>query len=152
MRYVGQGWEIPVDLGPKDAADPAAERCLALFDDAYTTLFGRSVDGVDIEVTSWAVKAGTPLPQATPIGVANAINETRVIETRPLFDPAVGTVVKAGVAVRDRLAPGDWLSGPAMVTESETTVVVPQGFTATVRADGSIEVIRDPSTKQEAAE
>jgi N-methylhydantoinase A len=152
MRYVGQGWEIPVDLSAADAAEPVAERCLALFEDAYKTLFGRAVDGVDIEVTSWAVKAATPLPVTAAIDPATAVSEARFAGTRPLFDPAIGAVVEAGVVARDGLAPGDWLSGPAMVTESETTVVVPQGFTATVRADGSIEVIRDPSTKQEAAE
>ena len=78
MRYVGQGWEIPVDLGPSDAAEPVAERCLALFEDAYKTLFGRAVDGVDIEVTSWAVKAATPLPATTAIGAAEAVSEVRI--------------------------------------------------------------------------
>jgi N-methylhydantoinase A len=152
MRYVGQGWEIPVDLSAADAAEPVAERCLALFEDAYKTLFGRAVDGVDIEVTSWAVKAATPLPVTAAIDPATAVSEARFAGTRPLFDPAIGAVVEAGVVARDGLAPGDWLSGPAMVTESETTVVIPAGFTATMRADGSLEIIRDASARKEAAE
>jgi N-methylhydantoinase A len=152
MRYVGQGWEIPVDLSAEDAADPTGARCLALFEDAYKTLFGRAVDGVDIEVTSWAVNATTPLPVTAAIGAAGTLNQANVSDTRPMFDPASGAVVNAGMAARDRLAPGDWLSGPALVTESETTVVVPEGFTATVRADGTLEVIRDTGAKREAAE
>ncbi|MHA1528147.1 MAG: hydantoinase/oxoprolinase family protein, partial [Alphaproteobacteria bacterium] len=75
MRYVGQGWEIPVDLGPDDAAEPTAARCLALFEDAYKGLFGRVVDGVEIEVTSWAVKAATPLPTVEEVGPAGAAAE-----------------------------------------------------------------------------
>jgi N-methylhydantoinase A len=152
MRYVGQGWEIPVDLSAEDAAEPAGPRCLALFEDAYKTLFGRAVDGVDTEVTSWAVNATTPLPVTAAVGAAGTLNRANVAGTWPMFDPASGAVVKAGVAARDRLAPGDWLSGPALVTESETTVVIPESFTATVRADGTLEMIRDTGAKQEAAE
>jgi N-methylhydantoinase A len=151
MRYVGQGWEIPVDFAPADAEEPTAARCLALFEDAYTALFGRVVDGVDIEVPSWAVKAATPLPQAEIIGPVDAGREVSAGETRALFDPGLGEVVAAGVAARDSLAAGNRISGPAMVTERETTVVIPVGFSATVRADGSIEVARD-AQKQEAAE
>ncbi len=61
-------------------------------------------------------------------------------------------MVAAAVVARDGLVPGDWLAGPAMITERETTVVVPAGFTATVRADGTIEVVRDATERQEAAE
>jgi N-methylhydantoinase A len=143
MRYVGQGWEIPVDLGPEDAADPTSARCLALFEDAYAALFGRVVDGVEIEVTSWAVKASTPLPAATGIGATAKGTELRMAQTRPLFDPGLGEVVAAGTVARDALSPGDRLAGPAMVTERETTVVVPAGFTAAMLADGSIEVVRE---------
>jgi N-methylhydantoinase A len=143
MRYVGQGWEIPVDLGPSAAADPTAARCLALFEDAYKALFGRVVDGVEIEVTSWAVKAATPLPPVEEIGAAEAVAEVSAGETRPLFDPGLAEVIEAGVVARDGLAPGDRLAGPAMVTERETTVVIPAGFTATMLADGSIEVMRE---------
>ncbi len=152
MRYVGQGWEIPIDFGPEDADEPTAARCLALFEDAYKALFGRVVDGVDIEVTSWAVKAGTPLPPVAEIGAAEAGAEVSVAGTRPLFDPGLGAVVAAGVVARDGLVAGNWLAGPAMITERETTVVVPAGFTATVRADGTIEVVRDATERQEAAE
>ena len=152
MRYVGQGWEIPIDFGPEDADEPTAACCLRLFEDAYKALFGRVVDGVDIEVTSWAVKAGTPLPPVAEIGAAKAGAEVSVAGTRSLFDPGLGAVVAAAVVARDGLVSGDWLAGPAMITERETTVVVPAGFTATVRADGTIEVVRDAAERQEAAE
>ena len=153
MRYVGQGWEIPVDLAPEDAADPSAERCLRLFETAYAALFGRVVDGVDIEVTSWAVKAATPLPRAEPVAPPADAGAAVVSETRPVFDPARGEPVMAGVIDRAAFVPGQRLSGPALVTEHETTVVVPSGFTATMRADGTIEVTRgETAARQEAAE
>jgi N-methylhydantoinase A len=152
MRYVGQGWEIPVDFGPEDAADPSRERCLRLFEDAYRVLFGRVVDGVDIEVTSWAVKAGTPLPPVEPVAPLGDGGEAEAAEIRPLFEPASSTVVEARVAERDRFARDRHLAGPAMITERETTVVVPAGFVAAMRADGTIEVTRDAAQAKEAAE
>ena len=151
MRYVGQGWEIPVDFGPEDAAEPTRKRCLALFEAAYSALFGRIVDGVDVEVTSWAVKAATPLPQVDRVAAyvdAGAMPESAA---REVFDPGLGEVVAAATAAREAVVPGQRITGPAMITERETTVVVPAGFNAAMRADGTIEVTRD-RRMQEAAE
>jgi N-methylhydantoinase A/acetone carboxylase, beta subunit len=66
MRYVGQGWEIPVALPFKafSAADTAQFR--ALFEEAYTRFFGRPIEGPDIEIVSWSVKASSPLPAGRP--------------------------------------------------------------------------------------
>ena len=107
------------------------------------TLFGRVVDGVDIEVTSWTVKASTPLPPVGEVGALGATTEARIAGTRELFDPAQAALVEAGVVARDTLVPGDQLTGPAVITERETTVVIPAGFTAITRADGTIEATRD---------
>ena len=60
-----------------------------------------------------------------------------------LFDPGLCEVIEAGIVARDGLAAGDRLGGPAIVTERETTVVIPVGFSAMVRDDGSIEVVRE---------
>jgi N-methylhydantoinase A len=146
MRYVGQGWEIPVDLPPEDAGNPTAERCLALFEAAYRTLFGRIVDGVEAEVTSWAVNAGTPAPVSAPLPPPGPIRDVAPEAHRHAFEPALGRLAQAAAAPRDHLAPGHRLAGPALITEAETTIVVPVGFTATMRADGSIEVARREAT------
>jgi N-methylhydantoinase A len=152
MRYVGQGWEIPVDLGHDEAEEPTAARCQTLFEAAYETLFGRIVDGVEIEVTSWAVKASTPLPPVDEVGAAGAATEANVSGTRKLFDPAQAVLVEAGVVARETLTPGNRITGPAVITESETTVVIPAGFIAAMRGDGTIEVVRDAAGNRETAE
>ena len=63
FRYVGQGWEIPVDLPP----DPDGDGYRAAFEAAYETLFGRIVHGLDIEITSWSVRAATHVPPVDPV-------------------------------------------------------------------------------------
>ncbi|HUF85790.1 MAG TPA: hydantoinase/oxoprolinase family protein [Thermohalobaculum sp.] len=142
MRYAGQGWEIPVDLPAGDADKPTAARCLALFEAAYRALFGRIVEGVEAEITSWAVKAGTPAPLSGAVAAPRRVADVAPAGHREVFEPALGRTVRAATAAREALAPGHRLAGPALIAEAETTVVVPAGFAATVRADGSLEVSR----------
>ncbi len=150
MRYLGQGWEIPVDLSPEDAEDPTAERCLALFEEAYRALFGRIVDGVEVEVTSWAVNAGTTAPLSEPVAAPGASSGISAEARREVFEPELGRMTEAGIVARDSLRSGQGLAGPALITEAETTIVVPAGFAASVRADGSIEVARVAAAREAA--
>ncbi len=140
MRYTGQGWEIPISLTADQAANPDAATFQTLFAADYTTLFGRTVAGMDIEITVWAVNATTEAALAeplshTPKGQAGAISSTRA-----LFDPAVGTASDAAVVLRSTLNPGDTVAGPALITEDETTIVVPNSRTAIARPDGTIDI------------
>jgi N-methylhydantoinase A len=46
---------------------------------------------------------------------------------------------------RTALAPGDWLQGPALIVEDQTTTVVPPGFDVSVDAYGYLVLDRrDP--------
>ena len=65
MRYVGQGWEIPVPLPdrPFTSADVAALR--ESFQASYARFFGRAIDGLDgleIEIVTFSVKAQDSRP------------------------------------------------------------------------------------------
>nr|WP_235490316.1 hydantoinase/oxoprolinase family protein [Achromobacter sp. DMS1] len=55
MRYAGQGWEIPVDAPAGLMDDAALEALRRNFVQAYTQLFGHEVEGLDVEVVSWAL-------------------------------------------------------------------------------------------------
>ncbi|MEJ8563153.1 hydantoinase/oxoprolinase family protein [Yoonia sp. GPGPB17] len=68
MRYTGQGWEIPIALTAAQAANPDADTFQTLFEADYTTLFGRTVAGMDIEITVWAVNATTEAAKADALG------------------------------------------------------------------------------------
>jgi len=142
MRYVGQGWEIPVDLTNEQAADPRAEVLQDLFEADYKTLFGRIVDGLDIEVAGWAVNATTPVQAAEPIADWVAGDAPNIAGTRLLFDPSSGDVQSAEIIERDAFSAGQSVTGPAIVTERETTIIVPSGFSARMRSDGCVEVIK----------
>ena len=145
MRYTGQGWEIPITLTEADAENPDAARYQALFEEAYQTLFARTVAGMDIEITVWAVNAATdahpaPDPDRGSLAGAEVPDQIRDGSSRMFFDAALGRSVEARVVQRDELAPGQTVAGPALITEDETTIVVPASRQATARPDGTIDI------------
>ena len=142
MRYTGQGWEIPVTLTEAQATAPDAATFLSLFEADYTRLFGRTVAGLDVEITVWSVNATTPSSPVEPLGAAGRGGTIIGTGTRAVFDPALAQVVDAAVVARTGLMDGATIDGPAVLTEDETTIIVPASRTATHLPDGCIDLTR----------
>ena len=147
MRYRGQGWEIPVILTAQQAASPDMETLKALFEADYTALFGRTVAGLEIEATVWAVNASTPTPPVEtlpPLTAAGSLVDVAGTgATRDIFDAALEQTLRAAVVPRDALATGDRLAGPAAIFEDETTVIVPISRHARIQPDGCIDLMAE---------
>ena len=140
MRYTGQGWEIPIYLTAAQAMAPNAATFQKLFEADYSALFGRTVDGMDIEITVWSVNATTPSEKVAQIALAQDAGPATSSGTRALFDPALASVTQAQVILRDHMTAGQTVQGPAVVTEDETTIVVPTSRQVTVQPDGTIDM------------
>ena len=142
MRYVGQGWEIPVALPFKafTAADTAQFK--ALFEEAYTRFFGRPIEGPDIEIVSWSVRASSPLPPVAHIEEVGAAYRATEVSRREVFDVAAGGLVEASIYPREALQVGARVDGPAIIVERETSTFVTSQFIATVQPDGCLLVAR----------
>lgn len=140
MRYAGQGWEIPVEVSADMASAPDAAVYERAFEAEYFKLFGRKVQGMEIEITVWAVNATTPrnLPEA--LGAPAPAGRPQVAGARALIDPASGNTVAASELARAALAPGHQHPGPAIVTEDETSTVVPHGALLRALADGTLAI------------
>ena len=142
MRYTGQGWEIPVVLTGKQAMNPDDGTFRARFEDDYTRLFGRTVAGLDIEITVWSVNASTPPEPVEEIETAPEERPAKTDGDRMLFDPVSASFINAAIVHRETLTTGQQAEGPAAVTEAETTTVVPSGSVAVCQPDGCIVVSR----------
>jgi N-methylhydantoinase A len=140
MRYTGQGWEIPISLSAEQAMLPDADTFLKLFEADYSALFGRTVDGMDVEITVWSVNATTPPEQVAQIALASDTGAATVAGQRALFDPALATVSDAQVVLRNDMKTGQTVQGPAVVTEDETTIIVPSSRQVTAQPDGTIDM------------
>lgn len=141
MRYVGQGWEIPIALPYRTFTDDDRLVFAELFTKAYTQFFGRPIEGLDIEIVSWAVKASSPLPPVERLKLVNQRSEHASSRTREIFDAALNRFVEATIVERATLPVGTCVRGPAVVVEPETATLITSSFDATVQPDGCLLVV-----------
>lgn len=142
MRYVGQGWEIPVALPFKPFSNADTAQLKTLFEAAYTVFFGRPIEGPDIEIVSWSVKASSPLLPVDEVEQVKASHRAQEVARREVFDVVIGGFVDAGIYQRETLQSGARIDGPAIIAERETSTFVSSSFTATVQPDGCLLVVR----------
>ncbi len=135
MRYAGQGHEIPVrlPLGPYDHSHGDVFR--QAFEAAYERLYGRTIDGIEIEALSWTLTISAPVPDPAPALTApgsSSLPEPAMHQS--FLDPVSGERVDVPVFQRGELNPGNRISGPALITEDQTTTVVTSLFDAEIDA------------------
>ena len=142
MRYAGQGWEIPVRLDAAPFDHLGGEFLANRFEKAYEEFFGRAIAGLAIEAIGWSVRVATrqrPVERVTRI---KAAREVAVERTRAIHDAGTDAVVEAAVVERDALSPGDRVTGPAVIVESQTTTWVSSSRQAVLQADGCLLLTR----------
>ena len=141
MRYSGQGWEIPVVLTRDQALNPDAATFERLFEEDYAKLFGRTVQGLNIEITVWSVNATTP-PETVDKVAQHVGGTTAPMNGNGLFfDPALDQFVSCSRYDRSKLEVGNFIEGPGMVFEDETTIIIPSSRNAIRQPDGCIDIM-----------
>lgn len=143
MRYVGQGHEIQVEL-PNGHLEPDHKLTIQeTFDNTYTQLFGRTCDGVPVEIIHWRVTVLGPKPEvheldATLMGAGNSLKGKRFV----VFDAKTGAQTTP-VYDRYELPEGFGAQGPLIVEETESTTVVPPDWSLEVMAGGYLVLTRE---------
>uniref|UniRef100_UPI00353233C0 hydantoinase/oxoprolinase family protein n=1 Tax=Pararhizobium sp. IMCC3301 TaxID=3067904 RepID=UPI00353233C0 len=138
MRYAGQGWEIPVALPFKPFVDADSGDILAAFEAAYETLFGRTIDGLSIEITNWSLVVASVLPEVVRAIRHSSGTSAPAERVRQFYDAALRKTVDAHEVLRSALSSGRSVQGPAVIVEDETTTIVTSAFFAVGQGDGSL--------------
>ncbi|NNE42310.1 MAG: hydantoinase/oxoprolinase family protein [Marinicaulis sp.] len=140
MRYIGQGWEIPVSLSAQFVDAPSAEQYLGQFEKQYAQLFGRTVEGMDVAITVWAANAFADVDHSD--AVQSLREETSVLSaaSKKIFDAGSESFIDAAVLSRADIPKDGAINGPAAIVERETTIIAPAGSKISRRGDNSIEV------------
>ncbi|MEP6269375.1 MAG: hydantoinase/oxoprolinase family protein, partial [Paracoccaceae bacterium] len=141
MRYTGQGWEIPIELTEAQAMAPDAANFEERFIQDYTKLFGRPVEGMDIEITVWSVNATTPPEHVARMSETIGADKAVPTGTRQFFDAASAKFLDADIVNRFDMKSGERAAGPVAVVEDETTIIVPASRDAIRQPDGCIDII-----------
>ncbi len=125
MRYVGQGHEVPVPLPEAPLEASHLPQVVAAFEQLYCSLYGREGPDVPLEVINWRVIASGPQPDMDfRLPLASSAEGTWLKGSRPAYFPEYGGYVETQVYDRYALGPGINFSGPAIIEEHESTVVV----------------------------
>jgi len=139
VRYAGQGHELEVPVERLAAEGlPAIQRAHA---EVYAAHYGYAEPvGTPIEATNWKLELMrvSPKPAFTrpPAGDTDAAVARK--GARRAWFPEAGGFVECPVYDRYRLGAGATVSGPALVEERETTVLLLPGDIGTVDENGNL--------------
>lgn len=137
MRYVGQEYSVSVSLGT-DGIDLGAID--AAFHDAHRVRYGHSTPGAPVEFVNLRLAAFGRIAEGAAPFRAPADGRSAQLDTASaIFD---GQPHETSLVLRDALAPGAVVRGPAVIGEQGATTVVPPGYHATVDPHGNLVLVR----------
>jgi N-methylhydantoinase A/oxoprolinase/acetone carboxylase beta subunit len=145
-RYAGQGYElrVPCPEGPIDSV--WAERLADAFHQAHEREYSRSFEGTAIELPTIRLRGiGAMPPLAMPrIAAGGESAEHARCGAREVWFAAGGALqlVEAAVYARESLVAGNRVDGPGIVTQYDTTTVLPPDFCAEVDSVGNLLITR----------
>ena len=125
MRYVGQGHEVSVPLPGGVLNEEHVLRITAEFEATYRGLYGRNGPDVPLEIINWRVVASGPQPQMNlRLARDDSIRGDARKGSRSAYFAECGGFVETAVYDRYAFKPGMRFSGPAIVEERESTLIV----------------------------
>lgn len=130
MRFVGQGFEVSVDVEPTLLESEDAAACIATIEQAFLATYER--------MYQQRVSAGRPI-EITAMRVAAMIMPASVPRLAEAPQPAVCAstrrVLVEGIVAQTRFVPVDILqldqpiAGPLVIQSNTSSIVVPEGWT-----------------------
>ena len=130
MRFIGQAFEITVDIEGHTLADLDAGGLLALFNKAHNRVFSFGESGLHrAEIVSFRLGASVP-PDLVPAlnkGIGDQVTrgQARIFDQEKWRD----CLLLSRAAIRDEIV---GISGPALVEDGTSTIYVPHSWSATV--------------------
>ncbi|MGH3212070.1 MAG: hydantoinase/oxoprolinase family protein, partial [Trebonia sp.] len=142
LRYHGQGFEItvPVDISTFDGVDGRAglDALAAAFDAEHSRLFSFLLDGNEHELVSARATVTGPRPDLAPVHLQAGDPDPSAALLRTSRIWVDGAHADAAVYERTALRAGNVVTGPAVITEMDSTTLVLPGHAATVHPSGSL--------------
>ena len=130
MRFIGQAFEITVDIEGHTLTDLDADGLLALFNKAHNRVFSFGESGLHrAEIVSFRLGASVP-PDLVPAlnkGIGDHVTrgQARIFDQGKWRD----CLLLSRAAIRDEIV---GISGPALVEDGTSTIYVPHSWSATV--------------------
>ena len=155
-RYEGQGYELRIDVGsgPLDAGWIDAMK--ETFHDIHEREYSRRFEDADVQIANVRVRAvgvmpGLEAPQVARGKATPPKGALKLTADAWFRDKGKLKKLKTSFYERTELVAGNVIAGPAIITQFDSTTVVPPGFSCKVDRVGNL-VITYSKAVQQAAE
>jgi N-methylhydantoinase A len=140
MRYVGQSYEIEVEVDPAWLGPGGDAGLLGSFHRGHERMYGHADERARAEIVNIRVQMRGVMPKVALAEAVARPGAPRVRGTRAVrLD---GERLEARVHARGDLGRGQTLAGPALVEQEDTTVLLPPGFGGEVDRHGNLWIRR----------
>ena len=141
IRYRGQAFELVVELPPGPYAEASRPALLRAFEQSYVAAFTRTPPATDVEIINARISATLGLSNQWRGSSPGHGAAGRALKGhRPAYFPETRAFAETPVIDRLELTLGEHYSGPAIVEEPESTLIVGPGGSFTVQPNGNIVV------------
>src|SRR5919108_4323152 len=156
-RYLGQGYELRVDVAGGAIDGEWAAKLRSDFNDIHEREYSRRFEEADIEIPNIRVRGVGVQPALEPTDAGRgeeAPPEEALRYEGPAWFRVGGELQEVTTRYYDRtsLKAGNRLEGPAIVHQYDSTTTIPPGLTATIDGFGNILIATGGAARAEALE
>jgi hypothetical protein len=139
IRYAGQGHEIKVELPHWPLKKQDRDSIQNAFMHAYESQYGRGIPGVPLEILTWSLTASTePDEHIRSDGGISTDAKLASEERSGVRMPDRVISESCPVIERHAISLNTEVKGPAIITENQTTLILPQGWTLRANQFGDL--------------
>ncbi|QEC48408.1 hydantoinase/oxoprolinase family protein [Baekduia soli] len=150
-RYLGQGYELRIEVGSGDLDAAWSEDVASKFHDAHEKEYSRRFEDSDIEIPNIRVRGIGLIPslEMPEVEKGGASAEAALRHERDAWFPIDGKLqqVPTRFYAREALLAGNTIEGPAVVNQYDSTTVIPPGLKAEIDRYGNIVIRVDASAQ-----
>jgi N-methylhydantoinase A len=138
MRYVGQNYELPIDIGNgNESSLPDGQELQSRFFAEHQAKYGHFDPNASVEIINVRLRARIQFGKVRPSNnPGRAPSEAAPLNGLVWFGG--DRPVETSIVDRASLGPGDSLTGPVIITQFDSTTVVPPGAAAHVDEAGNL--------------
>ena len=142
MRYAGQGHNVSVSLPWRNVSKAMAPALLQAFETNYRQLYGHLVPGAAAQVITWRL-TGRSVVKSHKFtwGDTRASSKPVLRGKRDIYLPLKKKYMPVPVYERYSLKPGTRLTGPVVLEERESTLVVPVKADLHILPDYTVSIV-----------
>lgn len=137
VRYTGQAFQLSIEFTQQELAEQGLDVLKRQFDDEHTQLFTFALDeGHEIVMVRAIATAQTSDLPEPPLAVSNrSLDECELAKSEIYYE---GSYHNASIYDRSLLGAGAKVTGPAIVSEMDSTSVILPGYVAEVDTTGNL--------------